>query len=378
MSALPPLSRLSRLNALCLRHRLAALTIGLPMVLAGLYYGFLASDRYVSTTVITVRRAGHEASVVNGLSMLLPGAAAMSQEDTRYLREYLHSQDLLLRLDQELALRAHFESAHTDVLHRLWPHASQEQMLDYWRRRVELSLDDLSGLLTVRVQGFDAEHAQRINRALLREAESFVNDISHRISDEQLAFAKGELGRAEEQLTTAQRSLIDFQTRHRTLDPQADAQATGQRAAELRGRLTKLEAELSTKRAFLHDDAPDIVTLRAEVAAVEQQIGRETRSATATPGGGEALNRLALTFHDIKTRAALADGTYRSALATVEATRIEASRKVKSLVVIEPPTRPETAEYPRRLYELSTLLLLCLAVFTIAHLGVATVREHQD
>ena len=49
-----------------------------------------------------------------------------------------------------------------------------------------------------------------------------------------------------------------------------------------------------------------------------------------------------------------------------------------SLVVIEPPTLPETAEFPRRLYELSTLLLLCLAVFGIGHLAIATVREHRD
>jgi capsular polysaccharide transport system permease protein len=371
---------MSRLHTLGRRHWLAFLTIGLPMLLAALYYSLLASDRYVSTTVLTVRRAGHEASSVNGLAMLLPGAAAMSQEDTRYLREYLHSQGLLLRLDAELKLRQHYESAHTDLFHRLWPDASQEQLLEYWRRRVEIALDEVSGLLSVRVQGFDPDQVQRINQALLREADAFVNDISHRIADEQLAFAKGELQRAEEQLTSTQRTLVEFQTRHRMLDPQADAQATGQRAAELRGRLTKLEAELATKRAFLNEDAPDLVTLKAELAAIHQQVGRETQSATAngSAAGGEALNRLAVTFHDIKTRAALADGAYRSALTAVEATRIEASRKVKSLVVIEPPTRPQTAEFPRRLYELSTLLLLCLAVFGIAHLAIATVREHRD
>ena len=371
---------MNRLKTLWRRYGLALLMVGGPMLLASVYYSVLASDRFVSTTVLTVRRAGQEASAVNGLSMLLPGAAAMSQEDTRYLREYLHSQGLLLRLDAELKIRQHYESAHTDLVHRLWPGASQEQLLDYWRRRVEISLDEVSGLLTVRAQGFDPDHSQRTTRALLREAETFVNDISHRIADEQLAFAKGELSRAEEQLTRTQRALVEFQTRHRMLDPQADAQATGQRAAELRARLTRLEAELATKQVFLNEDAPDLVTLKAELAAVRQQVGRETRGATtsATPASGEALNRLAVTFHDMKTRASLADGAYRSALTAVEATRIEASRKVKSLVVIEPPTRPETAAFPRHLYELSTLLLLCVGLFGIVHLAMATVREHRD
>lgn len=373
---------MSGLRARLRRHALALVCIGLPMLAGLLYHGLLAGDRYVSTTVVSVRRAGHDSSAASGLSMLLPGAS-MSQEDTRYLREYLHSQGLLLRLEPELHLRAHYGEPRHDLLQRLPPDASQEDLLEYWRRRVELSLDEVSGLLSVRVQAFDAEQAQRINQALLREAEAFVNGISHRIADEQLAFARSELERAETQLTASQRSLVEFQTRHRLLDPQADAQASGQRAAELRARLSKLEAELSAKRAFLHEDAPDLVTLKAELAAVRQQVGRETQGATSAGAGsaagpGDALNRLAVSFHDLKTRAGLADGAYRSALAAVEATRIEASRKVKSLVVIEPPTRPETAEYPRRLYELATLLLLCLAVFGIAHLALATVREHRD
>lgn len=361
------------------RHRLAVLLIALPMLVATLYFTLMARDRFVSTAVLTVRSAGHDTPSLGGLSMLLSGTAGASIEDTRYLREYLHSLGLMHKLDARLQLRAHFESAHTDVLMRLGSGTGQEEMLDYWRQRVEVSLDETSGLLTLRVQGFDPTFAQQVNKALLAESEAFINHISQRIANEQLGFAKEELSRAAGQLALGQQSLIAFQARHQMLDPLADAQATGARATELRSRLTRLEAELNTKQAFLNDDAADIVTLKAELAATRQQIGRETSSATTTrPNTNGTLSKLAIEFHGLKTQVTLAESAYKSALASVEATRIESSRKLKSLVVIEPPTHPEMAEFPRRLYDLATLLMACLIVFATVQLALATVQEHRD
>ncbi len=368
------------------RHRLAWLLIGVPMLLAALYFALMSHDRYVSTAVLSVRRTSQEAPAVGGLSMLLSGTAGGSAEDIRYLREYLHSLGLMRKLDARLQLKAHFESARSDLLMRLWPGSRQEELLDYWRERVQVSLDEPSGLLTLRVQGFEPGFAQQVNQALLAESESFVNDISHRIAQEQLTFATTELRRAAEQLAREQQAVVEFQARHQMLDPLADVQATSTRSAELRSRLTRLEAELSTKQAFLNDDAPDIVTMKAELAALRQQLGREASGATTSSAGTSptdprragTLNKLAVEFHGLKTRATLADSAHRSALASVEATRIESSRKLKSLVVIEPPTLPELAEYPRRFYNLATLLLACVVVYTIARLAQATAQEHRD
>lgn len=69
---------------------------------------------------------------------------------------------------------------------------------------------------------------------------------------------------------------------------------------------------------------------------------------------------------------------YKLSLAAVENARIDATRKLKSLVVIEPATLPETAEYPRRLYNLATLLIGCLLLYGVVRLVIATIREHQD
>jgi capsular polysaccharide transport system permease protein len=347
-----------------------------PMLLGLLYFFTLAQDRYVSTSVITVRRASQDAASASGLAMLLSGTGSASTEDVRYLRDYVHSLGLLRKLDAELDLRAHYEQAPRDPFYRLWPDSSQEWMLEYWRSRVSVDLHEMSGLLTLRVQGFEPDYAQRINRALLRESESFVNEISQRIARDQMAFVQGELDRAAQALQAARTAVMAFQTEHEILDPIGQAQAAGVLTAELRAQLAKVEAELRTKLTYLNTDAPDIVALKAQAQALRLQAQQEARGATQPKPG--ALNRLAVEYQELRTKATFAEDAYKTALTVVERTRLETSQKLKSLVVIEPPTRAETAEYPRRLYSLFSLLVACLLVYTAVRLTVATINEHRD
>lgn len=359
------------------RHALALLVVALPLALMLLYYAASAQDRYVSTSVVTVRRAAIEAPAGGGLALLLSGVGGAANEDVRYLREYLHSLALMKTLDERLKLREHFESAMRDPFYRLWPGSSQEDMLDYWRSRVEITVDETSGLLSLRVQGFEPERAQAINAALLAEGDRFVNQISQRIAGEQVAFAQGELDRAAEALRRARGEVVAFQATNRVLDPAGEAQAVGALSAELRGQLARVEAELNAKRGYLNDDAPDVAALAGQAQALRLQIERETGSATRGDGK-RSLGKLAVRFEDLKTQAGFAEQAYRAALAAVEATRIESARRAKSMVVIEPPTRPETAEYPRRLYNLAALLVGCLLVYAVLRMIVLTVREHRD
>jgi capsular polysaccharide transport system permease protein len=90
------------------------------------------------------------------------------------------------------------------------------------------------------------------------------------------------------------------------------------------------------------------------------------------------MNSLAADFQALMLQAGFATDAYKAALAAVENARIDATRKLKTLVVVEPPTLPQTAEYPQRLYSLGTLLAICVLLYAILRLVLATIREHQD
>jgi len=371
------LSPMNDLTALTPR-RLKLFLIALPISLALIYFGVIAADRYVSESTVALQQAGNDSTGIPGAALLLAGLNPPSREDTLYLRQYIHSLGLLQKLEAKLKLREHYETERLDVWSRLWGGTSQERFLDYYRNRVEVVLDELSSTLTIRVQGFEPEFAHRLNTAILQESERFVNELSHKLAREKLGFAEAELARAGDRLQQAKAEVLTFQAKHKLLDPTVQAQASGALAAEMQAGITKAETELRQLRSFLNDDAFQVRALRSQIEATRAQLELERTRATGVGKQSDRLGSLAIDFQGLQMKAEFALDAYKLALAAVENARIEGTRKLKSLAVIEPPTQPQTAEYPRRIYNLLTILVGCLLLYGVARLVIATIREHQD
>jgi capsular polysaccharide transport system permease protein len=352
--------------------------IGLPLLVVALYLALFAADRYVSESTLAVRQAGSEGMAVPGAAMMLAGLTPPSHEDTLYVQHYIHSLGLLLRLDSELKISEHYARSRMDLLHRFWRGSSQEDLLQYFRDRVQVSFDDVAALLTVRVEGLDPDFAQRLNKRILEESERFVNEYSQRMAREQLTFAESELKTAAQRVQQAKDQVLAFQTRNRLLDPTYQAQASGALSAELLATRARLEGELNALLAFMNEDAPQVRALRSRIAATARQADAERERGTKASQQGERLSSLAIEFQGLQMQAEFALDAYKVALGAVENARIDATRKLKSLVVIEPPSRPETPEYPRRVYILVTVLAATLLIYAILRLVLATIREHQD
>lgn len=357
-------------------RNLALLIIGLPMLLGVIYYTLIAADRYVSESIVTVRQASDSGNGAPGIALMLAGVNPPAREDTLYLKQYIHSLDMLKHLEQTLNLRHAFEAEKLDLFYRLYPDTSQEWFLDYYRNRVEVLFDDLTGLLSIRVQGFDPAFAQALNREVTAQSERFVNEISHRMAREQMAFAERELETSRERYQQAKARLLAFQNKHNLLDPISQAQAMAGLGTQLEGEISKLEAELKNLLTYLQDDAHQVVAMKNQIAALQAQLDKERKRVAS--GGDARLNVLAAEFQQLMLDAGFAEDAYKLALTAVENTRIEASRKLKSLVVIESPTLPEKAVYPRELYNLATLLLALILLYGIVRLAVATIEDHRE
>lgn len=368
------MNRLINLSA----RTLLIVLVAAPLLLYGSYLAFIAADRYVSTSAVSVRQAGSDGAGIPGAAMLLAGVNPPSHGDTLLLKDFVHSQALLLELQGQLKLREHFAQAGADWPYRLAPDATLEEFIRYVRARIEVSFDDRSSLLKVRTQGFDPDWAQKLNAAILEASERFVNETSHRIARERLRFAEGELELAASRLQKAALDVLAFQSKTRLLDPTAQAQASGALTAELQAGRARLEAELGGLRGFLNDDAYQVQALKSRIDALGRQIDVERSRATSGDTKGPQLTKQALDFQGLQLQAEFSRDAYKLALAAVENARIDATRKIKSLVILEPPSRPETAEYPLAAYNLGTLLAICVLLYAIVRLVLATIREHQD
>jgi len=362
----------------------ALLTLVLPTALGTVYYFGLAADRYVSHAVVGVKDTSDSgsssgSSLAGAASALLGGGgAATSLSDTFYLQNYLHSMDLLNKLDAQLKIREHFSHSGLDPIYRVWGWTSQEAYLEYFRNRVEISRDDYSGLLTVDVQGFEPRFAQALAQGVLRESEAFINEYSHRIAREKMRFAESELELARKRLEDAKLQVATFQTTYKLLDPTTQAAASSNLTAGLQAKLAQQESDLRAALAIMQDDSFQVRTLRSQLAATRAQIEAERVRSTGANVDSAQLPALTLKFQELLTAAVFADETHKAALLAYEHARMDTARKLKTVVVIEPPTLPQEAVYPRRLYNLFTVMALALMVFVITRLTLATIREHQD
>ncbi len=351
----------------------------LPAALGTIYYGGFAANRYVSHTVIGVKDTAAGGGSAGGIaSLLLGGSAPTSYGDTLYLENYFRSMDLMLRLEARLKLREHFSHAGADPLYRAWSWMSQEAFLDYFRNRVEIARDEFSGLITLDVQGFEPEFAQRLAQAMLEESEAFINEYSHRIARDKMRFAESEVERSRKSLDGVKQEVLAFQGRYKLLDPTSQAAAASSLTAGLQAKLAQQEAELKALQAIMQEDSFQVRTLKSQLAATQAQLEAERQRSTGGNVNGSQLPALTIQYQELLARAGFAEEAHKAALIAMESARVEASRKLKTLVVIEPPTRPQEARYPRRLYDLMTVLAIAAMFYTIVRLMVVTIREHQD
>lgn len=353
----------------------------IPVVVATLFYSLVAADRYASQAVVSVRdvSASSGISSSSAVTSLLGGASggSLSLVDTLFVQNYIQSSDLLLKLDKRLNLRAHYSTPRWDWLYRLPPDAHREDFLTYFRNRVQVTLDETSGLITVEAQGFEPAFAQKLTQAVVEETEKVLNENAHRIARERLDFFTEELVRTGKKKASARADLLAFQTQHRLLDPLSQAAANSTLTASLQAIQAKQEADLKAAQAYLSEDSLQVRSLRSQLDATKAQIDVERLRATGIVDGAQ-LPALASQYQNLLSMAGFADEENKLALAAVEQARMDTVRKLKTLVVLEPPTLPDLATYPRRLVDWLTVVAVCGMIFTIVLLAMATIREHQD
>jgi len=342
--------------------------------IAAVYFLFIASDRYVSRAELSVKQADQIKMLPDALSML--GLGGSNHQDVLLIQDYLKSADLLDKLDQELSLKAHYQSHNVDFFSRLPQNVSKEKFLKYYREHLTLRLDDGAGVLTIELQAFDPVYGQRVVGLMLKESESFINKLGHQVALEQLAFVEKEVDRAYQRVQLEKAKVLDFQNNHHLISPESTSSARLGVVSQIEAQLAQQQAQLKQLQSYMKVTAPAVISVQARVNALTQQLAQE--QSRLTGADKDAMNEVTARYMDVQTQATLAADLYKTGLMSLEQARIEAYRKLKHLLVISQPTLAEDAEYPRRLYNLATIgVLLCL-LYGLIVMGLATLREHQD
>lgn len=341
------------------------------------YWLLLASDRYVSETNIIIQRTDMLAGQSFDVGSLLAGGLGMNRADQLLLREYLTSVDMLLKLDAAFDLRSHYSDKSKDIISRMWfQDASLEWFHLHYQSRVDIVFDEFAGVLRVKAQAYDPQTAQSIASMLVKEGESYMNQLGHELAQAQVSFLSKEVSDAHERLIQTSQALIDFQNQKGLASPQSTAESLNAIIARLETQRTELQTQLASLPSALVPNHPNIVMLRKALDAVEKQIEQE-RTKLASPEGRK-LNYTIEEFHRLEMEVSFAKDVYKTALVALEKGRMDATRTLKKVSVLQTPPHPEYAMQPSRIYNTVVTLLLALLLAGIIKLLEGIILDHVD
>ncbi|MGE5270006.1 MAG: hypothetical protein ACM3JG_10090 [Thiohalocapsa sp.] len=348
--------------------------VGLPTLVAGVYYFGIASDLYMSEARFIVR--GPAKTPPSAIGAMLASGAAPVSEDTFAVHEYLLSRDAVQRLDREDDLRELLTRPEADPISRFpgirfW-RKDFEALYDAYARFVSVEVDATTGVSTLQVKAYRPEDAQRIAHALLGFSEQLVNRLNERARHDALAVFQREVDTTEADIARTQQRLTRYRIEQKMLDPKSAA--TG--PVEL---LAQMNAQLATAKGRLVEilrnspHSPHISLLHTRIASLEKLIAEEHAKIT---GNNNSVATALSEYERLDVQQKLSEKILASALASLESARLEAQRQQLYLETIAQPNLADYPIYPKRLASFATVVAICLLTYGIAWLLVASVREH--
>ncbi len=381
----PPVTVAGRLQRLRqrLRVRLPRLSpifygaVVVPTLLAGIYYGLIASDIYISESRFIVRSP--QRPVQSGFlgSFLQSTGISRAQDDTFAVQDFIASRDALRQLDQKLSLGKMFGQPDIDFLDRFgsleWD-KSFETLYRYYKKRVGVEYDSTSSISVLRVSAFTAQDANRINDLLLGMSEQLVNQMSDRARQDIVRYAQGEVDQAERRAADAALALAAFRNHNLVVDPEKQSTFQLQQVSKLQDELIATHTQVAQLKAVT-PDSPQIMVLQTKIDTLQGAIDAETAKVAGRSG---SLSGKAAAYERVELEREFADKQLGIALAALEAARNEAQHQQLYLERIVQPNLPDIAIEPRRFRSVVVVLLLGLLAWGVLSLLAASIREHTQ
>jgi BexC/CtrB/KpsE family polysaccharide export inner-membrane protein len=354
----------------------ALLVIGLPTLLAMIYYLLIASPRYVSETQFIVRAAGQ--STPTSLGVALQGVGiAPTQTEAFAVHQYITSRDSLNELSRRYEIADMLGPRGVDAFSRYprpWEGRSREALYKGFQRFVTVGYDSTTGISTLRVEAFRPRDALALTEALLGGGERLVNRMNDRSAADALAQARRSRDEAVGRLAAAQQQLTAFRNREQFIDPTL----TAKEGSELIGGLQTEVARLRADRAQIAAEAansPQLPVFDGRIRAYERQIAAEREKLA---GDATSLAPRISVYEDLSLARELADREVTLANASVVNAEQEARRQKLYLDRVVAPSLPDEPSEPRRWLAILTVFASCCLAYGVGWLIYAGVREHRQ
>lgn len=369
-------ARLAAARAWLAGHRWFSLTVLLPVALATLYYGLIASDIYVSESRFVIQIPGQKPIQTGVLGALLSGGtASLGHEQADEVVDYLKSRNALSDLQKRIDVHARYAGAGADPFSR-YPSLIEpdrfETLYKYYAQMVSVDQASDTSSVVLRVQAFSPADARDINAKLLDLSEELVNRLNQRAQHRAIAEAEARVTQAEQRARAARLALAEYRNRNDLLDPAK--QATG--AFDVSNHLEADRAALQANLDLMQKVAPlnpTIPSLRTRVNALSREIDLQNGRAVGTSSG--IASRMA-GYEKLVAEQDFATAALASANTALEVARTDAAKQEFYLERVVQPNTPDLGELPHRFWRVLTVALVALGLYLIGWMLIVGILEH--
>jgi capsular polysaccharide transport system permease protein len=267
------------------RHWLIALSFFLAVVMHSLmattYLTWTAADRYGSRVAFSIR-SNQAAAPLEILGAVTQLGNSSVLTDGQLLYDFIQSQQIVETVRTQLPLEAYYNRAPRDWVFSLGEDPPVEDLIDYWNRMVDVSLDPVTGIITIEARAFTPTEAQAIAAAILAASADLVNRLADTAREDAVRYASVELAGAEQRLRSIRVRLRKFRDIEQEVDPSQNARIAIGLVAGLEEELSQARVQLELLSGALDDTAPRIVFLRRQIKSLQAR-GRRVRGTGGRP-----------------------------------------------------------------------------------------------
>lgn len=358
------------------RRRWFLIFVVMPVLLATIYYGLLASDIYQSESRFVIKTASQKPSPSASIANLIQSSGlSQGQDQTNELIDYIQSRDALRDLERYTNVRGRFSKPEVDWISR-YPTPFRkdyfENLYKYYTGMVGVRIDHDTNSAVLTVKAFTPKDAQELNLRLLELSEQLVNRLNGRFQTKAIAEADKRVRDAQARVRDARLALREYRNSRDVMDPTAEA--TG--VLEVTNKLISEQALLRAQLQAIQREAPrnpSISALRSRISAIGAQISAQTSRAVGTDDG---LASKLTQYEGLLVDQEFATQMLTMAGATLEQARTEALKQQYYLERVVQPDRPDVAIFPKRLLSILAVAGAALALYLIGWMLFVGILEH--
>jgi capsular polysaccharide transport system permease protein len=347
-----------------------------------LFYGaVIASNEYVAEVRLTVRASqeqktsGMDASSI--ISKITGGASKSTVQDAFIVVNYVKSRAIIADLGGRDYFEKIYSRSEADFVSRLSKGADLEELWNYWKGKVKINLDMMSGIVTLQIQAYTPEDATRSAQAIIDLSERLVNNISVRSRSDAVGRAEEEVKLATKKLAESRKQLLEFRNANVLIDPLTKAKSIGEMIGQLTVERLEVDNNLRSMAGVLSADSPSQRLQRTRLTTLDEQIASLKQKLTDTKANKDTISAQLGAFEELELSEKFNEKMYTVAQASYERARQERDKQLLYLVVVVRPTTPESATYPQVALTSSLFFSTLIILWGIGALLTAAIKDQS-